>query len=62
MLCVIPSASEGYNLVPWIDTIALEVKEQTTLTKHGNFDPDFERHELVSDAAAKGDFVPRGQS
>lgn len=59
LLCVIPSHSEAYNVSPWIDKIALEVTAQKALTKGGNFDPYFIQLELLSEAAAKGDFTAK---
>jgi hypothetical protein len=59
MLCIIPSASEAYNISPWIDKLALSVQEQKSLTKEGNFDPYFKQLELLSEAAAKGDFIAK---
>jgi hypothetical protein len=58
-LCVIPSESEAYNVSPWIDKITLEVTVQKALTKEGNFDLYFKQLELLSEAAAKGDFVAK---
>ncbi len=56
MFCMLPSASEAYNIAPWIDKIALEVTAQKALANGGNFDPYFKQLELLSEAAAKGRF------
>ncbi len=59
ILYAIPSQSEAYNVSPWIDKIALEVTAQKALANGGNFDPYFKQLELMSEAAAKGDFVAK---
>lgn len=50
-----PPPSPAY-MAPWIDQVALEVMVQKNLTK-GNFDPYLQQLEVISQAAAKGDFI-----
>jgi len=50
------SRSDAYVTQPWIDKIAMEVMVQKNMAKSGNFDPYFKQLEVVTEAAAKGDF------
>ncbi|WHZ14626.1 MAG: hypothetical protein OJF52_001465 [Nitrospira sp.] len=51
---MIPDKAVAWVSPPWIDKIALEVMEQKSLAKSGNFDPYFKQLEVVSEAAVKG--------
>lgn len=55
-LCLAPPESRAWVAPPWIDKIALVVMEQKNLSQGGNFSPYFTQLEVVSEAAAKGEY------
>lgn len=51
-----PAGATTWAAPPWIDKIALTVMEQKNLSTSGNFTPYFQQLEVVSEAAAKGEY------
>lgn len=56
VLVLVPTIAKAWVAPPWIDKIALDVMEQKSMAKTGNFDLYFKQLGEVTEAAVKGTY------